>query len=133
MLKIDVNFAGRMTCGFVNDMRNLVNLTWSLKNLKICTLRNLFVQGIYSWAKNYRGLMCHDTEGWCNFKEKLIGGLKNNIRNLVTLMGSFCQQHIKFQLKKYRGVISRDTDGWSKLWRKTNFLLQKWHEEFDEF
>ena len=46
------------------------------------------------------------------FKEKLTGGLKNDIRNLVNFHGSsrkfdnlhfdgsFCQWHIKFQLKK---------------------------------
>ena len=33
-------------------------------------------------------------------------------------------------MKKYRRVMSNDTEDWSKLWRKTNFLLEKWHEEF---
>ena len=28
----------------------------------------------------------------------------------VTLMGSFCQNTMKFQLKKYRRVISLDTE-----------------------
>ena len=32
--------------GFINDMRNLVNFTRALKNLKICTLRDFFVQAI---------------------------------------------------------------------------------------
>ena len=31
-----------------------------------------------------------------------------------TLMGSFCPNHIKFQLKKYRRVISHDTEEWCK-------------------
>ena len=46
MLKTDANFDRKMTCGFINDMRNLVNFTGPVKNLKICTLRDFFVQGI---------------------------------------------------------------------------------------
>ena len=26
-----------------------------------------------------------------------------------------------------------NTEEWSKLWRKINFLFEKWHEEFGEF
>ena len=44
--KDDAKFEGKMTCGFINDMRNLLNSTGALKNLKICTLRDFFVQGI---------------------------------------------------------------------------------------
>ena len=32
-----------------------------------------------------------------------------------TLMGSFCKNHIKFQLKKYRRVFSHDTEEWCKV------------------
>ena len=32
-----------------------------------------------------------------------------------TLMDSFCQNHIKFQVKKYRRVISHDTEEWCKV------------------
>ena len=35
---------------------------------------------------------------------------------------------MKFQLKKYRRVMSHDTEEWCKIWIKTNFLFQKWHE-----
>ena len=41
--------------------------------------------------------------------------------------------YILFQLKKYRGVIFHDTEEWCKIWRKTDLLLGKWHEEFDKF
>ena len=34
---------------------------------------------------------------------------------LCTLMGSFCKNHIKFQLKKYRRVISHDIEEWCKV------------------
>ena len=40
-----------------------------------------------------------------------------------TLMGSFCPNHIKFQLKKYRRMISHDT----------KHVFQIWHEGFGEF
>ena len=56
------------------------------------------------------------------FKEKLTGGLKNNIRNQVnfhansrksemsTLVGSFCPKHVKFQMKKYRRVMTHENE-----------------------
>ena len=64
-------------------MRNLVNFTRLLKNLKICLLRDFFVQGILYHAelKNYRRVMCHD-KGDAKFKEKRTGGLKNDKRNV---------------------------------------------------
>ena len=37
---------GKMTCVCINDMRNLVNIAGLFKNLKICTWRYFFVQGI---------------------------------------------------------------------------------------
>ena len=44
-LKNYAKFEGELTCTLKNDMRNLVNFTGTLKNLKICTLRDFFVQG----------------------------------------------------------------------------------------
>ena len=75
------------------------------------------------------------------FKEKLTGGLKNDIRNLVNFHGSsrkfdnlhfdgsFCQWHIKFQLKK----VQKSYLSW--YWRVIEALkknCEKWHEEFGE-
>ena len=48
-------------------------------------------------------------------------------------MGSFCKNHIKFDLKMYRRVISHDTEEWCKVKRKTDLWFQVWHEEFCEF
>ena len=48
-------------------------------------------------------------------------------------MGSFCKNHIKFDLKMYRRVISHDTEEWCKVKRKTDSWFQVWHEEFCEF
>ena len=38
-----------------------------------------------------------------------------------------------FDLKKYREVIFHDIKEWCKIWRKTDLLLGKWHEEFCKF
>ena len=46
ILKIDAKFDRKMTCGVINDMRNLVNFTGALKNLKFCTSRYFFVQDL---------------------------------------------------------------------------------------
>ena len=79
------------------------------------------------------------------FKEKLTDGLKNDIRNLVSFDWSGRKsENLHFdellllmvyniQLKKHRSIISHDTEGLSKLWRKTDFLFEKWNEEFGEF
>ena len=45
-LKNDAKFEEELTCALKNDMGNLVNFTGTLKNFKICTLRDFFVQGI---------------------------------------------------------------------------------------
>ena len=53
-------------------------------------------------------------------------------QQICTLIGSFCWKYIKVQLKKYRGVMSHDPEEWYNIWRKTDFLFQKW-QEFGEF
>ena len=71
-------------------------MTWgiwwtSLEHSKILKLEfsETFFCKIYSAElKNFRWVLCHDTEGWCMFKEKLTGGLKIDIRNLVNFHGS---------------------------------------------
>ena len=35
--------------------------------------------------------------------------------------------------KKYRGVTFDSNEHWYKIWRKTDFCFQKWHEEFGKF
>ena len=34
--------------------------------------------------------------------------------------------------EKYRRAMSHDTEGWCKVWRKTEFLFEKLHDEFGE-
>ena len=43
---------------------------------------------------------------------------------------SLWANYILFALKK--GVIFHDIEQWCKIWRKTDLLLGKWHEEFDK-
>ena len=124
----------------------LVNFTRALTNLKICTLRVFFLSKVYNVELKITEELCIMTlKVDVIFREKLTGGLKNGKNNLVNFHrrswksenlhynGSFCQWHKKFQLTKYRRVISHDTKDRSKLWRKTDFLFEKWHEEFGEF
>ena len=42
-----------------------------------------------------------------------------------TLMGSFCPNHVHFQLKKYRRVISHDTEKWCKFEKTLTLWFQK--------
>ena len=50
-----------------------------------------------------------------------------------TSVGSFCQNHIKFQLKKYRTVISHDTTEWCKVLRKHWLAVSNDMRIFGEF
>ena len=83
-------------------------------------------------------------KGDAKFKGKLTCGLKNDIRNLVNFhASSWKSENLHFDVlllsiaykvsaKKYRRIISHDTKERSTLWRKTDFLFEKWHEEFGE-
>ena len=42
ILKIDPNFEGKVTCGFINDLRNLFNFTGALKIIKNLHFERLF-------------------------------------------------------------------------------------------
>ena len=64
-LKIDAKFEEKLICCFKND-RNLVNFdlsTRSLKNLHFHWF--LLCKVFHVWPKKYRGVIFHDTEGWC--------------------------------------------------------------------
>ena len=84
-------------------------------------------------------------KGDAKFKGKLTYSLKNDIRSLVNFHASsrksenlhFDQMLLPKAYKdldeKYRGVMLLDTEKWCKVWRKTDFWFQKWHERFGEF
>ena len=84
------------------------------------------------------------------FEEKLTLGSKNDMRNLVNFNASSGKsENLHFDLlllsiaykvlaKKSAEELSLMTvkvisHEWSKLWIKTQFLFEKWHEKFDEF
>ena len=53
-------------CGFKNGMRNWENFDESTQSLKTCTLMGSFFQKhIMFQLENFRGIICHDIEGWC--------------------------------------------------------------------
>ena len=96
--------------------------------------------------KKYRGIIFHETEE----RYKIWRGIDLSFQNwhkefdkfwpehskvskIFTLIGSFWAKYILFELKKYRGVIFHDIEEWCKIWRKTDLLLRKWHEEFGKF
>ena len=66
-LKNDAKFEEELTCALKNDMKNLADFIPTLATLKVCALMGSFwSKYIMFERKNYRGIMCHDTKGWCN-------------------------------------------------------------------
>ena len=58
-LENDAKFEEGLTCALKNDV--------TLESLKICTLMGFFCEKYLMFElRNYRGVMCHDTEGRCN-------------------------------------------------------------------
>ena len=71
---------------------------------------------------------CHFKIGIRNFSKFWLENVK--VSKIYTLMGPFWPKYIMFELKKYRGITFHDTRVWCKIWRKTDLLFGKWHEEF---
>ena len=60
-----------------------------LKILKNCTLMGSFCpKRIMFQRENFKGIMCHDAEGWCKIYRKTICDLENDIRNFVNFHAS---------------------------------------------
>ena len=74
------------------------------------------------------------------FGEKLTLDSNNDMRNLVNFnVSSGKSENLHFDVpllsiayKVSARIISHDTEKRSKLWRKTDFLFEKGHEEFVE-
>ena len=121
--------------------------TRALESLKIGTLMGFFSPKLkICELKIYRGSICHDNEKRCkigrgidlsfqswhdNFNE--FWPEHSKISKICTLMGCLWTKYIMFDLKKYRGIMFDGTEYWCKIWRKTDFCFQKWHEEFGKF
>ena len=87
-----------------------------------------FLSIVYEvWAKKYRVVVFHGTEqckiwinpdlvvlklAWVN-QWTFIRVLKN--LQICTLMGSFCQMYIMFQLENFRGIMCYDIGRWCKI------------------
>ena len=143
-LKSDAKFKGKLTHGLKNDILNLVNFhasSWKSENLHF--------DG-FLWSKAYKilfekAIIYHDSDEWCKVWRKTGSWLQKwhyKFGNFNTSYGKseilvfdvlFLSIAIKFYLKKCSRVISNDNEEWSKLWRKTHFLFEKWHENSDEF
>ena len=48
-------------------------------------------------------------------------------------MGFFCPKLKMHWLKIFWGVMCHENEEWCKNWRGSEFSVQNWHEEFDEF
>ena len=143
-LKGDAKFKGKLTCGLKNNFRNLLNFhasSWKSGNLHFDGLL---------LSKAYKDLDEKVQKSYVSWHWRVMQSLKKNwllvpkmtwgiwwilmravaSLEICTLMYNFCQKHIKFEPKQYRRIISHDTGKRSKFWRKTDFLFEKWHEEF---
>ena len=90
--------------------------------------------------------MYHDNEEWCKIWKGTDLSFQNchkefdkfwpehsKVSKIFTLMRSFWAKYIMFELKKYRAVIFDDIAEWWKIWRKTDWWFEKWHEKFGKF
>ena len=122
-------------------------MTQALKSLKNFHLMGSFwARYILFELKKNRVIIFHETEEGYKTWRGINLSFKNwhkefvkfwpehsKVSKIFTLMGSFWAKYILFELKKYRGVIFHDIEEWCKIWRKTDLLPGKWHEEFCKF
>ena len=95
--------------------------------------------------KIYRGAICHDNEKRCKVGRGIDLSFQNwhedfdefwpehwKISKIYALIGSLWPKYM-FDIEKHRGVVFDGTEYWCKIWRKTHFWFQEWHEEFGKF
>ena len=122
-----------MTCSFKYDMTNFVNFHPTTLKSKIFT--SMGISSYKVWAnKMQRSYLSRHWTVVQNLNKPWPCGFENGMKNWVnfqsteslkncTLIGSFCQKHIMFQLKNFREIIMcRDTEGWCKNQRKTDLV-----------
>ena len=128
-LKNDVKLKEKLTCGFKYDVRSLVKFhPTTQKSENFTSMGSFCLKYIRFELNKYRGVIFHDTELWCKIwinpdlvVSKMAWGIGwtfiralKSLKN-CTLMGSFCQKHIMFQLENFRGIMCHDTEGWYKI------------------
>ena len=145
-LNVDAKFEGKPTFSFKNDMRNWENFHQSsCKGINIWTLIWFFYPNsskIWMSLNLQRSCLSWKWKKMQNWRSNwlvistLIWGLWKfwpellKTSKVCTLMGCLWPKYIMFELNKYRGVTFGNTEYWCKIWKKTDFCFQKWHEEF---
>ena len=85
--------------------------------------------------KNYRGVLCNDTEEWWKIWRGIHLSSQNwlkefdevwlehsKVSKIYILMRWFWPKYIMFESRKYRRVMF----DWCKIWDKTDLCFQKW-------
>ena len=119
-----------------------------LKISKMCTLMGWFwPKCIMFELEKYRGPSLISRNIYTKCEGNLTGASKNDMRKILknfhqstfeslkigTLIASFCLNLKMYELKICRRVLCHGNEEWCKIWRGIHFLVQNWHEEFDEF
>ena len=147
-LKGDAKFKEKLTCGLKNDLRNLHDFRPSSRKFGKLHFDELLLSKAY---KNLHKKVQKSYVSWHwrvmqSLKKKLTLDSKNDVRNLVDFnvsSGKCKNLHFGVLLlsvayKVSAKKVQKNYLSWhwikrSKLWRKTDFLFQKWHEESSEF
>ena len=145
-LKGNAKFNGKLTFGWKNDIRILVNFhASSRKSVNLHFHALLLSKVYYVLAKKGIEELCVLTlKNDSKFEEELTCELKNDVTNLANfdaalkicpLMGFFWPKYIMFEQKTFRGVMPHYTEDQCELWRKrkNGLWFHKWHKEFGEF
>ena len=104
----------KLTCVLENDMRNLANFHQNTWKHQIWDFDEILLSKIENaWLKNYRGVMCNDTEEWWKIWRGIDLSFQNwhqefdefwlehsKVSKTCTLMGWFWQKFIMFELNK---------------------------------
>ena len=146
-LKGDAKFKGKLTCGLKNNLRNLLNFhasSWKSGNLHF---DGLLLSKAYKDLdeKVQKSYVSWHWRVMQSLKKKLTLDSKNDMRNLVNFnLSSGKSENLHFGVlllsiayKVSAKKVQKNYLSWhwikrSKLWRKTDFLFEKWHEEFGE-
>ena len=95
--------------------------------------------------KNFRVVMCHDTEGWCKSKKKTDPWVENDIRNLISFHASsrksgnlhfdglpLSKAYKNLDEKVQKSYVSWQQKVMQNLKKKAGSWFQKLHQEFGE-
>ena len=135
-LESDAKFQEKLVLGFNNDMTNMVKFNVSIGKSEKLHFDVLLLSIPHKIsAKNVQKSSLMTLKSGPNFKEKLTFCLKNDIRNLMNFNSSSEKsENLHFE----RIFLSKVCNVWGKIMQtscvvKSDFWLQKWHNEFGEF